>query len=549
MEQNVASLILNFMRYLIRGSIIFHDRFERNNGLSLLGFLLQKLPRKLIDINFLRICQEYVSEAKKIDNKSLLNSIYDNLIFDFRIWNKAEYEIRIGHVQYLSTIIKDDKLYFRKKYGIQFFLDVIKTYFGSQKSQLNSQTEINGNFLAESNQGMVNTVDEDDLRNLRNSLFGLIKYYAQKDTRISELNAMISFISITKSHILQAELLDILIALLEAPNSSDQLYLLLFEPHMADGLYSLFVQIDLNEITQFKILKILRILLKSKKVYEKNKSRIRLDDCGTYAGLISKMTSELSHYYLYTNCFNQNLPLELLKNFLLEENSIQNFDNLWHILSMFVFNPVQLIGDTELLIKIRIEACEEILKYLNSNPNSIQYFTHTPAWQDIICQFLCFKRKEETNTGSNLPPIVVSSSSKLSRLNDEMTNLNNDTTDWENMEISNENEKKNEVLTSTPSQIQKKNSTKETHTLNRNRSRIKKMMSSNDEYDCSKIDKEDSIYFSSPDFVSTSNNNDSKKHLEKNKRIDELYEKVLYLINKLIWESIQGSSIEDWKVY
>ena len=536
------------MRYLIRDSNIFQDRFERNNGLSLLGFLLQKLPRKFIDINFLHICQEYVSEAKKIANKSLLNLIYDNLIFDFRIWNKSEYEIRIGHVQYLSTVIKDDKKYFRKKYGIQFFLDIIKTYFGGNKSQGNSQTEINGNFLTESNQAIVNTIDEKDLRNLRNSLFGLIKYYAQKDIRIGELNSMISFISVTKSYILQAELLDVLIALLEAPNSSDQLYLLLFEPNMADGLYSLFVQIDLNELTQIKLFKVLRILLKSKKVYEKNKSRIRLDDCGTYAGLISKMTSELSHYYLYTNCFNSNLPLEFLKNFLLEENTIQNFDNLWHILSMFVFNPVQMISDVELLIKIRIEACEEILKYLSSNPNSIQYFTHTPAWQDIICQFLCFKRKQETNTGNNLPPIVVSSTSKLNRSNDEMTNSNNETTDWENMEITNANEKKDEVLTSTPSQTQKKNSTKETTNLNRYK--MKKMINSNDEYDCSKIDKEDSIYFSSPDFNSTSSNNESKKYqFEKNQQIDELYEKVLYLINKLIWESIQGSSVDDWKVY
>ena len=35
-----------------------------------------------------------------------------------------------GHIQYLSTIIKDDRKYFRKKYGVQYMLDVIRTYYG-----------------------------------------------------------------------------------------------------------------------------------------------------------------------------------------------------------------------------------------------------------------------------------------------------------------------------------------------------------------------------------------------------------------------------------
>jgi len=35
----------------------------------------------------------------------------------------------LGHIQYLSTIIKDDKKYFRKKYGVQYLLDTINTYY------------------------------------------------------------------------------------------------------------------------------------------------------------------------------------------------------------------------------------------------------------------------------------------------------------------------------------------------------------------------------------------------------------------------------------
>ena len=34
-----------------------------------------------------------------------------------------------GHIQYLSTIIKDDKKHFRKTHGVQYMLDVIRTYY------------------------------------------------------------------------------------------------------------------------------------------------------------------------------------------------------------------------------------------------------------------------------------------------------------------------------------------------------------------------------------------------------------------------------------
>lgn len=89
-------MVLNLVRYLIHNSDIMQDRFERNGGIALLGFLLQRMPRHYVDIHLLRVCQDLVNEAANQNNKSLLNAIYEYIIFDFRIWNKAEYEIRIG---------------------------------------------------------------------------------------------------------------------------------------------------------------------------------------------------------------------------------------------------------------------------------------------------------------------------------------------------------------------------------------------------------------------------------------------------------------------
>lgn len=121
----------------------------------------------------------------------------------------------------------------------------------SQHQQLNQQSHL----------------DEDDLRNLRSSFFGLIKYYAQKDVKIGELNSILSFLATTRNAQFQNDLLDVLINLLEAPNSTDQLYLLLFEPNMADGLWSLIAQVgELSETTEKRLFKLFRVLLKTKKV-------------------------------------------------------------------------------------------------------------------------------------------------------------------------------------------------------------------------------------------------------------------------------------------
>ena len=151
MEQNIVSSIFNLIRYLFHNSDIMQDRLQRNHGISLLSFLLQRLPKRFIDINLLRVFQQIVNDIQTLVDKNLLNAIYENLIFDFRIWNKADYEIRIGHIQYILTLVKDDKKYFRKKYGIQFFLDIIKTYFGRNSSSPETEHETksatNINFL------------------------------------------------------------------------------------------------------------------------------------------------------------------------------------------------------------------------------------------------------------------------------------------------------------------------------------------------------------------------------------------------------------------
>jgi len=399
-----------------------HDRLQRNQGISLLSFLLQRLPKRFIDINLLRVMQQIVSETQSLSDAALLNAIYENLIFDFRIWNKAEYEIRIGHINYILILVKDDKKYFRKKYGIQFFLDIIKTYFGrnsisndksnAQLGHSNGSKESNSN--VETSAHLKTQMNDEDLRNLRTSFFSLIKYYAQKEIRIDELNAIVSFLATTRNTLFQSDLLDVLISLLESSSTQDQLFLRLFEPNLADGFYAMIAQADLSEAIQTKLLKIIRILLKTKKVYEKSKTRMRLEECGSYAGFVTKFMSEYSASKLNSSnskAFNEHLVIDLLENFLLDEATLTSYDNLWHILSLLTLTS---ISDTASLIKVRVKVCELLIGYLQVNSNAAKLMVKFAAWQDILCQFFCVEKKRNFETDQNkIVDLKVSQSARV----------------------------------------------------------------------------------------------------------------------------------------
>ena len=72
----------------------------------LTGFLLSQAKPELIDVNVLMAAQLLVELAQGSQDQKLLNQIYQNVLFDFRIWSRSQFHVQIGHIQYLSTLVK-----------------------------------------------------------------------------------------------------------------------------------------------------------------------------------------------------------------------------------------------------------------------------------------------------------------------------------------------------------------------------------------------------------------------------------------------------------
>ena len=102
-----------------------------------------------------------------------------------------------------------DRKYFRKKFGVQYLLDVIRQHYSNNSK---------------------NSLSQEDNKTIRASLFGLIKFFLQKDVNAKEVNSITNFIfSFRKSEIL-SEVLDLLLSYFESKLVKDQMILIMAEP-------------------------------------------------------------------------------------------------------------------------------------------------------------------------------------------------------------------------------------------------------------------------------------------------------------------------------
>ncbi|XP_014667639.1 PREDICTED: neurobeachin-like protein 1 [Priapulus caudatus] len=270
LERNQVAGFLTLLRNMVADNALNQEILLRSNGVAVVGALLQRLPPPLIDVHVLMALQLLV-EAVGHANAQLLRCVHQYLLFDFRIWSRSEFPVRIGHIQYLSTIVKDERKYFRKKYGVQYLFDFVRTYYTREGA----------------------TVQTEDARAIRVALLGLVRYFVSREITHEEVAALLGFVAAaTDEEELLLEVFATLQTMLEASEAGgggrDQLLLLMHEPGCAEQLYALLPDKRFSVQLKYRVVKVLSLLLRTEKVYEKHKSYARLVDVG-HSGLVSLM--------------------------------------------------------------------------------------------------------------------------------------------------------------------------------------------------------------------------------------------------------------------
>nr|XP_046237948.1 neurobeachin-like protein 1 isoform X2 [Scatophagus argus] len=344
LEKNLVATFLLVLKHFLQRHPINQENLLHSHGVGTLGSLLQKLPAGHVDVSVLVAVQLLIEQVTYEKNQALLQQLHTHLLFSFNIWNKGDFPLRIGHIQYMSTVIKDNRKQFRKKYGVQFLLDTIRLYYGKNT---NKESDLS----------------EDDVRTIRASLCGLVKYYISKGMSQEEMHSVLGYIAAIGDEDQLCSLLELLLSLLQSSPARDQLFLLLFEPGAADSCYALLLNNKHSDRLRELVFKLFERMLRCDRVYEKNKQRLRLREAG-YAGL-SLLFSELHITPTLIRC---------LLNQVLHTDHVVNYKDLMSLVQL-----THRAGPG-----VRLIVCKRVYQLLQSQQDAAVQISRQQCWQDTL---------------------------------------------------------------------------------------------------------------------------------------------------------------------
>ncbi|CAF4059202.1 unnamed protein product, partial [Rotaria magnacalcarata] len=395
---NPIASIIYLIRCILSSSSakILIEQMTKQHNIELLGNYSINIPSLFIDKQLLVSIEQLIESSQCIDSSYLLtDQLIQYILFDFNLWNKSTFHVRLLHLQYLSIIIQYNKKFNRENFGVQYFLDIVKQHFKD---------------------------DTDEQRQLRNSIYEIVKYFVQSSIRIQDLNALLSTISTLSlsNDMLTHELLDVILVLLETSSiMTERIIELLCKPNMAEGLYSLLVVNTLSNETKEVVLKIMKYFCESKRVPEQVRAQLRLETNHIgFGGIISGMTqSELD-----------SSMIQDILNLIITSNSMIAIHHLNIILTLC----------SAASLNVRCIVVRTLITYFINQPSACQFYAKCYGWQETLANF--FVKTRRSSIVQLLPDEVVSnnvsstykisqdlnssqSSSDLENINDKHINL------------------------------------------------------------------------------------------------------------------------------
>ena len=268
LERNPVSGCLTLLRNLVTGHPGNLEQLGRGGGVAVLGSLLHRLPPALLDVAVLMSVQLLVELASSADQARLLYQLHQSVLLDWRVWARAPAHLQVGHAQYVAQLVRADRKYFRKKFGVQFLLDVMRQHYSEAGLELG----------------------EEDCREVRGTLLGLVQYHLTREVSAGEVAALVSFLLVCRSPAPLAETLEMVTSYLESKQVRDQMFLLLLEPRQADLLYCVLLEPGLQPEARAKLYKLALQLLRTTKVSARHKTRLQLGEAG-WAGWLQARTA------------------------------------------------------------------------------------------------------------------------------------------------------------------------------------------------------------------------------------------------------------------
>ncbi|KAI1886215.1 hypothetical protein AGOR_G00211700 [Albula goreensis] len=356
LEKNSVAAFLLMVKNLLKHHSVNQESLLHCHGPAIIGYMLSKVPNSMMDMNVLMACHYLLEQVSSEGNSTLLSQLYQHLLFDFRIWSSCHFAVCLSHVQHLANVIKDSKQRTRRKYGVQYVLDSIRTHYSVEKD---------GSALSE------------ELQTVQTSLFSLLRDFLLKPPSLEELHSLLAYTITVGEERQVLSALDILHSLLRTSPPREQVLAVLLDWGV-EQLYCLLLKPSYGDEVREWVFRILYKVLKSERISERSKQRAKLRDSG-YLGLV---------------CFLGDIPITMTTIRCLYEQVIAtdpnpNFRDLLAV--------VYLSHRAEL--SVRLDVCRKLFHLIYSSEDNVRQLARQPGWQDILTK-LYVKESYESRAAS-----------------------------------------------------------------------------------------------------------------------------------------------------
>ncbi|XP_065523059.1 neurobeachin-like protein 2 isoform X4 [Lathamus discolor] len=362
LERNSVAAFLLLVKNFIQNHPVNQESLVQCHGPAIIGALLQKVSSPLLDMSTLMASQILMEQVASEGSGLLLHLLYQHLLFDFRIWSNSDFAVRLGHIQYLAGVVKDHKQRIRKKYGVQYILDSIRTYYGSSREK---------------------TTATDDIKTVQTSLFSLVKDFFCRSFSGEEMQSLLSYVAGAQDEQQVCGALEVIHSLLKGSPAQEQLFAFLFEPGHVEVLFSLLVQKKFSDEVRERVFKVLYKMLKYEKVPERSKNRLKLKDIG-YQGLIACL-SDIPGSMLLFRCLSEQVL----------GADPPNYKDLVAV--------VYLSHRAELTV--RLDICRKLFHLIYAQQDMVKQLARLAGWQDTLTKLYVKEsyesRQHSLSNGSN----------------------------------------------------------------------------------------------------------------------------------------------------
>ncbi|XP_060018110.1 neurobeachin-like protein 2 isoform X5 [Lagenorhynchus albirostris] len=357
MERNAVAAFLLMLRNFLQGHAVNQESLVQCQGPAIIGALLRKVPSWAMDMNVLMSAQLLMEQVAAEGGGPLLYLLYQHLLFNFHLWTLSDFAVRLGHIQYVSSIVREHRQKLRKKYGVQFILDALRAHYSLQREH---------------------PLAADDLRTVQTSLLGLAREFLVRSSSADDLQVVLNFLAAAGDDGQVLGALDLLLALLQGSPAQESLAAFLLEPGNLEVLLALLVRPRPMPLLPDRVCKILRRLQQNERLPERSRQRLRLRECGLQ-GLVACLPEGAVSPQLCQGLFKLFLGADCL--------------NLSDLLAV-----VQLSLQADL--SIRLDICRQLFHLIYGQPDVVRLLARQAGWQDVLTRLFVL---EAVTAGSPLP--------------------------------------------------------------------------------------------------------------------------------------------------